>query len=168
MILELIQLEKKDFFNKASKLRDRSLPVTDFGVDFQQEVDNLLETFMSWKIAVGLSAPQVGIKKRLAVISLDKNNEPLIIVNPVIISDSGKKDTKKESCMSLPNVRGDVVRRYKLSVKFQDRFGEEKSIDAEGFLARVILHEIDHLDGILFVDRMDNNKQLEDFNIQWE
>jgi len=168
MILDIIQLEKKHFYDKQSLLRRESVPVEDFGAEFQKEVNNLLETIDSWKIAIGLSAPQVGIRKRVAIVKVNKDETPLIIVNPQITSLSGKKDTKKESCLSLPGVRGNVQRRYKLSLSYQDRFGELHTLNAESFFARVILHELDHLDGILFVDRMDNDESLEDFDLVWE
>jgi peptide deformylase len=169
-MLDIIQLSPSDFNSKTTVLREKSLPVTDFGGDFQKEVDSILETFHHWKISVGLSAPQVGIKKRLAAINISKGKtEPtLVIVNPIITNSSGKKDIKKESCLSLPQVRGDVERRYKLSIMYQDRNGKKQTLSAEGFYARVILHEIDHLDGILFVDRMDNESELETLDIPWE
>jgi len=169
-MLNIIELTPDNFYDKSTVLREKSLPVTDFGDDFQKEVDSMIETFNHWKIAVGLSAPQVGIKKRFALVNISKGkSEPtLVIVNPIITNTSGKKDIKKESCMSLPKVRGDVERRYKLSIIYQDRLGKKQTLNAEGFFARVILHEIDHLDGVLFVDRMDSKSALEPLDISWE
>lgn len=166
----IIQLDKDDFYKKDVSLRNKSSLITDFGSEFQEEADILIETFRKWKIAVGLSAPQIGIFKRFSIINLDKSNidDDLIIVNPVILSLSGKKDIKKESCMSLPQVRGDVERRDKLHLSYQDRFGNTNEIKLEGFKSRVVLHEIDHLDGILFVDRMDPDKSLESIDLKWE
>ena len=99
-MLDIIQLSPAEFNSKTTVLREKSLPVTDFGDDFQKEVDSVLETFYHWKISVGLSAPQVGIKKRFAVINIskDKTDPTLVIVNPIITNSSGKKDIKKESC----------------------------------------------------------------------
>jgi peptide deformylase len=164
----VIQLNKEHFYDKGSILRIISTPVKSFGDDFQIEVDNLIDTLNNWNIAVGLSAPQIGIKKRFAVIRINKEDEPLVIVNPIVTNLSGKKDGKKESCLSLPKFRGSVQRRFKLSFTYQDRFGTFSNMDTEGFTARVILHEIDHLDGILFVDRMEDNSILEEFDIAWE
>lgn len=166
----IIQLDKDDFYKKDVSLRKQSELVTDFGSKFQEEADILIETFRKWKIAVGLSAPQIGIFKRFSVINLDKSNinDDLIIVNPIILSLSGKKDIKKESCMSLPQVRGDVERRDKLHLSYLDRFGNTNEIKLEGFKSRVVLHEIDHLDGILFVDRMNTDKPLESIDLKWE
>lgn len=166
----IIQLDKDDFYKKDVSLRKQSELVTDFGSKFQEEADILIETFRKWKIAVGLSAPQIGIFKRFSVINLDKSNinDDLIIVNPIILSLTGKKDIKKESCMSLPQVRGDVERRDKLHLSYLDRFGNTNEIKLEGFKSRVVLHEIDHLDGILFVDRMNPDKPLESIDLKWE
>lgn len=167
---DIIQLEKSDFYKKEVSLRNKSIEVSDFGDEFQKEVDILIDTFRKWKIAVGLSAPQIGIFKRFSIINLDKSiiDDDLIIVNPVIKSLTGKKDRKKESCMSLPQVRGEVERRDKLVLAYQDRYGNPNEIKLEGFKSRVVQHEIDHLDGILFVDRMSPDKILEDLDLKWE
>lgn len=168
--LDIIQLNENDFYKKDVLLRNKSKFVTDFGPEFQSEVDVLIETFRMWKIAVGLSAPQIGIFKRFSIINLDKSNlnDDLIIINPVITSLTGKKDIKKESCMSLPQVRGNVERRDKLLLSYLDRNGETKEIKIEGFKSRVVQHEIDHLDGILFVDRMSQDTSLEYIDLKWE
>jgi len=162
-ILSIIQLSRAEFNKKDTILREPSQEVNDFSEDFQEIVDSLIETMKSHKIAIGLSAPQVGIPLKLSVINLNENKaEPtLVIVNPKIISVSGKKDKKKESCMSLPHYRGEVERRHKISILFQDRHGASHKLSAEGFLARVIAHEIDHLEGILYINRMKNLSELE-------
>ena len=167
--IDIIQLERSDFYNKEVSLRKKSIDVTDFGDLFQKEVDVLIKTFRKWRIAVGLSAPQIGIFKRFSIINLDKLkiDDDLIIVNPEIISLTGKKDKKKESCMSLPQVRGEVERRDKLVLAYQDRYGNKNEIKLEGFKSRVVQHEIDHLNGILFVDRMNPDKVLENIDMEW-
>ena len=167
--IDIIQLERSDFYNKEVSLRKKSIDVTDFGDLFQKEVDDLIKTFRKWRIAVGLSAPQIGIFKRFSIINLDKLkiDDDLIIVNPEIISLTGKKDKKKESCMSLPQVRGEVERRDKLVLAYQDRYGNKNEIKLEGFKSRVVQHEIDHLNGILFVDRMNPDKVLENIDMEW-
>lgn len=167
---DIIQLERIDFYNKEVPLRNKSFEVSDFGDEFQKEVDVLIDTFRKWKIAVGLSAPQIGIFKRFSIINLDKSkvDDDLIMVNPEIKSLTGKKDRKKESCMSLPQVRGEVERRDKLVLVYQDRYGNKKEIKLEGFKSRVVQHEIDHLDGVLFVDRMSKDKVLEYLDMNWE
>lgn len=168
--LQVIQLIGDNIYNKETSLRRPSATVTDFGDEFQKEVDSLLETFYGWKIAVGLSAPQVGIQKRVAIVNMDKTKpeETLVIINPEIQSESGKKDVKKESCLSVPGVRGEVERRHKIHITYQDRHGVKKQLGAEGFLARIFMHEIDHLNGILFVDRMSADAKLEPLDMKWE
>jgi peptide deformylase len=162
-ILTILQLKKNDFSKKETPLKVPSNPVTDFGESFQKIVDDLIETLKYHKIAIGLSAPQVGIPLRLSVINLnpEKAEPTLIIVNPEISSNGGKKDKKKESCMSLPHFRGEVERKHKLNIRYQNRLGEYEKLEVEGFLARVICHEIDHLEGILYVDRMKSLAELE-------
>lgn len=168
MIRDIIQLHSDDFHTPNS-LREKSNIVTDFGDQLQLDVNDLIDTFNHWKIAVGLSAPQIGINNRIAVFSLDKENTlPTVIINPTNIVLSGKKDIKKESCLSLPNVRGSVERRHNIIMDYQDITGNLLHLEAEGFLARVILHEIDHLDGILYIDRMKPTDSLERTDIKWE
>lgn len=168
--LQVIQLDSDNIYSKDTTLRVPSATVTDFGSEFQSEVETLLETFYSWKIAIGLSAPQVGIQKKIAIINMDKTKpeDTLILVNPQIQSESGKKDLKKESCLSIPSVRGEVERRHKIHLTYQDRNGTKKQLGVEGFLARIFMHEIDHLNGILFVDRMNPNARLEPLDLTWE
>jgi peptide deformylase len=157
-ILPLVQLERSNFMSKDTPLRRPSNEVIDFGSDFQKVVDDLIETFLSHNIAVGLAAPQVGIALRLAVINVSKGkkDETLVVVNPRILSRDEKKELKRESCMSLPGYGGDVERSYKMEVSFQDRYGERQVMEPKGYLARVFQHEIDHLDGFLYLDRMDD------------
>ena len=171
-VLPIIQLNKNEFTKENTVPRKKGEEVIDFGDDFQKIVDDLIDTLEYHGIAIGLSATQVGIPLRLSVINLskDKNEPTLIIVNPKIISTSGKKDKKKESCMSLPHFQGEVERRYKINISYKDRYGNPQELNESGFLARVIFHEIDHLDGILYIDRMYNLSTLEhvDFFKEYE
>lgn len=162
-ILPILQLNRHEFSKKDTSLRVSSQEVVDFGDSFQKIVDDLIETMKHHKIAIGLAAPQVGIQLKVSVININENKaEPtLIIVNPKILSTSGKKDKKKESCMSLPHYRGEVERKHKISISYQDRFGKPNHLEVEGFLARVLGHEIDHLDGILYIDNMESLSGLE-------
>jgi peptide deformylase len=166
-VIPLVQIEKKDFERKDISLRQENQKVADFGEDFQRIVDDLIDTFWSHPIAVGLAAPQIGIQVKLAVINFqrDKTIPMLILVNPEIVSTSGKKDKKRESCMSLPHYAGIVERRDKVSLNFQDRYGEIQYLETQGFLSRVIQHEIDHIEGILYVDRMEDILKLEKTDI---
>lgn len=162
-ILPLVQIEREEFGNKNVSLRQPCRDVVSFDHDFQKKVEDLLETFWSHNIAVGLAAPQIGIQLRLAVINYtrEKSGDTFIIINPKVLSTSGKKDKKKESCMSVPGYAGEVERRKKIAIEYQDRFGQKKTLVAEGFMARVIQHEIDHLEGVLYIDQMENISKLE-------
>lgn len=137
--------------------------VIEFGTQLQELVKDLLDTNGHHAIAVGLAAPQIGVPWRVAVVDLktEPGKPALVLVNPRVVSASGKKDTKKESCMSVPHVRGAVERRDKVEIEFQDVTGRVQTITANGFLAHVIAHEIDHLDGILYLDRMKPGQKLE-------
>lgn len=161
-ILPLVQLKLEEIGSKEPPLRVACEEVLDFGPVFQEIVNDLVETFIAHKIAIGLAAPQVGIRLKLTIININKNKsqDTLILVNPKVLETSGKKDKKKESCMSLPDYAGEVERRTKISISYQDRFGSNRALKAEGFLARVIAHEIDHLNGLLYVDRMRDVSEL--------
>lgn len=162
-ILPIIQLEKKDFTQKGTIIRQTSQQVSNFGDDFQKFINDLVDTLKDSPIAIGLSAPQVGKLVRVSIINLNegKKEPTLIIVNPQVVSCSGKKEKKKESCMSLPHYRGEVERRKKVILSFQDRHGTQHQEIFEGFLAHVVGHEIDHLDGVLYIDRMKKDAKLE-------
>lgn len=166
--IPLVQLGRDNFMSKDTPLRRPSKNVEDFGPEFQKVVDDLIETFLSHKIAVGLAAPQVGMPLRLAVVNISENKKDptLVIVNPEILDRSDKKETKRESCMSLPGYGGDVERNYKITISFLDRFGERQTMEPKGYLARVFQHEVDHLEGILYVDRMvDPEQQIVEVDI---
>lgn len=161
-ILPLIQLERANHFNTETALRQPTKDVVDFGPECQWIVDDLVNTLLVHRIAVGLAAPQIGVALRIAVINVskDKKEPTLIICNPRILSSTGKKDRKIESCMSIPGYGGEVERRDKVEISYQSRTGEAEVLQARGFLARVIAHEIDHLDGVLYIDRMTDKSLL--------
>lgn len=121
-------------------------------------LDNLRDTLLQSETGVGLAAPQIGISKRAIVISFADDYYEL--VNPIIVSKEGQ-DIDTEGCLSLPGIIGEVTRADKVTVKGLNRDGEEVTIKAEGYLARILQHEIDHLDGILFIDRAKNIRQAE-------
>ncbi len=111
-------------------------------------IQDMIET-MRYENGIGLASPQVGVLKRLIVI--DIGEEPIVAINPVIESNEGKVEDI-EGCLSVPNLRGKVDRPEKIKVKYINQSGEEVTIDAEGYIARVFCHEIDHLNGILYTD----------------
>lgn len=154
-VVPIIQLDKHTVGDSTSPVRLLCDDVTDFGTGTQQLINDLIDTMFAHKIAVGLAAPQLGVNLRIAVVCPSREpSQTIVICNPAVLSSSGKKDKKKESCMSLPNYAGVVERRDKLSLSFLDRNGRETTLHADGFLARVLSHEIDHLDGTLYVDRI--------------
>lgn len=131
-------------------LRTRSREVTAFDNRLSELVDDMVET-MFLADGVGLAAVQVGILKRVCVVCID-GERVYELVNPVITKRSGEQ-RGLEGCLSIPGKSGTVVRPMRVTVEAQDRFGKEHRYVAEGFLARAFCHEIDHLDGILYVDK---------------
>jgi len=130
-------------------LRKKSKPVTVFDDKLRDLLDDMKETMYEFD-GMGLACPQVGILKRVVV--MDVNNMYLELINPEIIEMSGE-DFEKEGCLSCGKARELVKRPYKVTVKAQDRYGYEFTLTGEKWLARCICHEIDHLDGILFLDK---------------
>jgi peptide deformylase len=162
-IKEIIQLESPNDQNTRLRLAIQCAPVEDFDEPLARLIDDLLDTLTANKIAIGLAAPQIGVALRVAVVHLkvDVEAAPIVMINPQVLSETGKKDIKKESCMSVPDVRGSVERRHKISVSYQDHLGDVHVLNATGFLARVVAHEIDHLDGLLYLDKMRKSDRLE-------
>ena len=118
-------------------------------------IGDMLETMYD-KYGVGLAAPQVGVLKKIVVI--DVGEGPIVLINPEIVETSGEQ-TGEEGCLSVPNVRGEVERPKKIEVAAQDRHGRKFTFKAEGFFANICCHEFDHLDGILFIDKMITHKK---------
>lgn len=139
-------------------LRQPAKPVLDFGKAFQTIVDDLLETMYEVNGA-GLAATQVGLDIRVAVIDVTADrNQPLVLVNPEII-DSASEQSMEMGCLSLPGCWAAVKRSGWVKVRAQDRYGETFEMEGEGILAEAFQHEIDHLDGILFIDKLSPLKQ---------
>ena len=123
---------------------------------------DMLITMYSAK-GIGLAAPQVGVQKRILVIDLnfeDANSPPNVFINPEIISSSATLDTYEEGCLSIPGVYLDVVRPSSIKLSYRDEMGRPKKMNAEGLMARCIQHEIDHLNGVLFVDKVTDEDEL--------
>ena len=136
-------------------LRDPATPLTeaDFTPELQTLIDDMVDTMYAAP-GVGLAANQVGVSKRLMVIDLSVGEEPgemLVFINPVI-SDPEGEITEEEGCLSIPDFVEVVTRPESLTVTYLDRDGKEQSMRAEGLMARAVCHEIDHLDGTLFID----------------
>ncbi|NLW24642.1 MAG: peptide deformylase [Clostridia bacterium] len=133
-------------------LREKSKIVSKITPNIKKLIDNMLETMYDAK-GVGLAAPQVGVLKRVIVI--DVGEGPLALINPEIVEASGE-ETDYEGCLSFPGLIGEVTRKAWVKVKGLDRDGKTITVEGEGLLARALQHEIDHLEGILFIDRAKN------------
>lgn len=139
-------------------LRQPTLPVTDFGADLQRIIDDMLETMYEVNGA-GLAATQVGLNIRVTVIDVTSDrSQPLVLVNPEII-DSAREQNMEMGCLSLPGCWAAVKRAAWVKVRAQDRQGEFFEMEGEGILAEAFQHEIDHLDGVLFIDKLSPLKQ---------
>lgn len=132
-------------------LREKCREVTEFDEHLAVLIDDMKETMLAAD-GVGLAAPQVGIIKRVVVISRDQELF-YELVNPVITKSSGSQ-INVEACLSLPGVHGSVERPASITVEAQDRHGEKRVYNIKGFLAVIFCHEIDHLDGILYSDKV--------------
>ena len=130
-------------------LRQKCFPVEEFDEKLHALLDDMKDTVKKEQGA-GLAAPQVGILRRLAVVDVDEGYFELI--NPVIVLQKGEQ-TGWEGCLSVKGKSGVVSRPIKVTVSYQDRYGEKKLLKAKGFFARACCHEIDHLDGILYIDK---------------
>ena len=140
-----------------STLRKKSKPVKDFDENLWELLDDMKETMYA-NDGMGFAAPQVGILRRAIIV--DVNNAFIELINPEIISKKGE-DIEEEGCLSVCSFRGRVKRPSEITVKAFDRYGYPFTIKCEKWLARCICHEVDHLDGILFVDKcLDKDKYL--------
>ena len=130
-------------------------PVTEFDAELKKLVDDMFET-MYTNQGIGLAAPQVAVSKRVTVIDLSQGKDPaqkLVLVNPEIIFREGRQ-YEEEGCLSFPDIREKVVRAAKVQIRAQDLKGKWFEMDGEELLSRAFQHEIDHLDGILFLDHL--------------
>ncbi len=142
-------------------LRQVSKPVKKVGKEEQSLMDDMLETMYEAN-GIGLAAIQVGIPKRIIVMDISKNEnkkEPLYFVNPVIKNKDILKSTYEEGCLSVPNQFAEIDRPKNCEIEYLDYNGEKKLLKAEGLLATCIQHEMDHLEGILFIDYLSKLKK---------
>jgi peptide deformylase len=137
-------------------LREMSQPVTRFDKKLHKLIKDMQQTMMEEK-GIGLAAIQIGSPVRLAMIRMNHDTDQEIsvaIINPEIIEFSEETTVAEEGCLSLPKIFGRVARAKSITVKFFDKNGEKKVLKLEGLNARVVQHEIDHMDGILFIDKL--------------
>ena len=141
--------------NKDPILRRKAVEVRNFDFSLSSLTENMFETMYDSK-GIGLAAPQIGISQRLIVIDIeeiDADFPPLALVNPTITESSGE-ELGEEGCLSLPDFRAIVRRSTEISINAQNIDGQAVHFSAQGLMARVLQHEIDHLDGILITDRL--------------
>ena len=138
-------------------LRQVSKPVLSVGKEERKLMDDMLDTMYAAN-GIGLAAIQIGVPKRIIVMDISKNDEknsPKYFVNPIIKNKNIETSTYEEGCLSVPNFFAEVDRPKKCDVEYLDYDGKKKILNAEGLLATCIQHEMDHLEGILFVDYLD-------------
>ena len=143
-------------------LRQVSLPVEKIGKEEQVLMDDMLETMYMAK-GIGLAAIQVGVPKRIIVMDIgnrDKEREPMYFVNPIIKNKNSKHSTYEEGCLSVPNQFAEGNRPSSCEVEYLDYNGNKKILKASGLLATCIQHEMDHLEGILFIDYLSKLKKM--------
>ena len=151
-------------------LRKKARPVTKFDDDLQTLIDNMIET-MRTANGVGLAAPQIGQSLQLAVIEtlpkgvengedIPNSRELFVIVNPRIVWESREVIDGIEGCLSIPGYVGEVERAYAVRVRAQDRRGKPLKLRLKGWTARIFQHEIDHLDGVLYIDKLTDREKF--------
>ena len=139
-------------------LREKAAPVTEFDTSIAQLSEDMLET-MYKAPGIGLAATQVNVPMQLLVTDIsDDKSEPMVIINPEILEQDGSK-INEEGCLSFPGIYAKVPRAEKIKLKYQDVKGDEQVLEAEGLLAICIQHEMDHLDGKVFVDYLSTLKR---------
>ena len=142
------------------RLREQNEIITSFDEDLKTTAKNMFKIMYAAK-GVGLAAPQVGINKRLLVFNPDGDSRKWLsevtLVNPVIIEKSSKKDIQEEGCLSFPNMSGNVERHLKIKVEFENLKGKKAKKVFTGWEARIFQHEYDHLEGTLYIDRLDED-----------
>ncbi len=162
----VLEVEKKKLKTpplEISRLGDRGLRqpakrVSKIDADLRALVREMLQTMYS-EDGIGLAAPQVAVNKQLLVVDADPENAaapPLVLVNPKILRYSKELAKGQEGCLSIPGVYLDVIRPAAIEVSFKDETGKPRKLKVDDLVARVIQHEMDHLNGVMFVDRVDN------------
>lgn len=152
-LLKIVKYPDEILKKKSAEIKKEELKLP----EFKKLCFDMAETMIKKK-GVGLAAPQIGENIRLIVVNV--KDGPIIIINPKITNKSLIKEYGEEGCLSVPGVFGQVRRSKKITCKYLDLEGKIKKINAVGFLARIIQHEIDHLDGILFIEKARDVKRI--------
>ena len=145
------------------RLQSSALPVTSVDAEIRRLMDDMLETMYSAP-GIGLAAPQVGISKRVLVIDVNMNEngepgDPLLVANPTLSWISENKKTTEEGCLSLPGQYAEVERPAQIRIKFIDQHNRNQEFEVDGLVAACLQHEMDHLDGRLFIDHLSRLKK---------
>lgn len=136
----------------AEILEKKCKPVIKFDKKLARLLDDMYDTMIEYD-GVGLAAPQIGLDERIAIVDIDDEMGTIEMINPRILNSSGEQ-TGPEGCLSFPDLFGEVTRPNYVKIEAFDRKGRKYTLEAEEFLARAIQHEIDHLDGILFTNKV--------------
>ena len=142
-------------------LREKSIKVDKVDDDIQKLMDDMLETMYAAP-GIGLAAIQIGVPKRVIVLDItskDEQKNPMYFINPEIIEKSNNNSIYEEGCLSVPGQFAEIVRPDRCHIKYLDYFGQPRELKAEGMLATCIQHEMDHLEGILFIDYLSKLKK---------
>jgi peptide deformylase len=142
-------------------LRQQSRPIEQVDAEVLRLADDMLETMYDAP-GIGLAAVQVGVPRRMLVIDVSRDDEekkPVVFINPEILKVSDDVSTYEEGCLSIPDYYAEVERPASLTMRYVDRDGKQQTIDADGLLATCLQHEIDHLNGILFIDHISRLKR---------
>jgi len=142
-------------------LRQVSKPIERVDSDLQRLADDMLDTMYDAP-GIGLAAIQIGVPRRMLVIDVAREGEekqPLVFINPEIVASSDERSVYEEGCLSIPDYYAEVERPATVSVKYLDRDGKEQTVEADSLLATCLQHEIDHLNGVLFIDHISRLKR---------
>ena len=143
------------------RLRSVSKPVVKIGDDIRTLIDDMFETMYDAP-GIGLAAIQLGVPARVVTMDLSRkedHNEPTVFINPEIVSCSEEKSIYEEGCLSIPDIHEDVERPARVKVRYLDLDGKPQEAEAEGLFATCIQHEVDHLNGVLFIDHISKLKR---------
>jgi|GEM_PF-6334886 len=154
--LSLIETNLESLADLSNPLRAISSPLMEINQSIHDLVHHMMAIMATIPYATGLSAIQIGLPLRLAVINMERvPGQDIVIINPRVLKIWGRPTTRTEGCLSLPHYKGPVRRRNRISVAATDLQGVSFELEAKGYFAAVLQHELDHMDGVLYLDRMD-------------
>jgi peptide deformylase len=146
-----------DIEKELEVLRNKSLPVKDINGELVEFTNRMIQAIDG--IGIGLAAPQVGRNERFFVVNIDEQSGPLVFFNPEIIGTSEELSSYEEGCLSIPGMYGDVKRPAAIQIQAWNQRGRPFKLEADGLLATCIQHELDHLNGVMFIDHLGDRKR---------